>query len=93
MAATKTVLGFDPARTFQVDAEVLAHAREVVDAAGAARRVAARFDAWAAGEPATAALLDRMRTRELPDGWTAALPDVPRRPQGHGHPQGVRATS
>src|SRR4051812_31476580 len=78
VAATKTVLGFDPARTFQVDDDVLAHAREV-KARGQALHAEWQpgFDAWAAANPAGAELLDRMSRRELPQGWTNALPTFP----------------
>jgi transketolase len=83
VAATKTVLGFDPARTFEVDDDVLAHAREV-KARGQALHAEwqPRFDAWAAANPDGAALLDRMSRRELPEGWTAALPTFPADPKG-----------
>src|SRR4051794_7066867 len=50
--ATKEVLGFDPAQTFEVDADVLTHARSVVERG---RREHAewqgRFDAWAQANP------------------------------------------
>ena len=72
---TKTILGFDPDVHFAVDDAVLAHARQVVErgrAAHAAWQI--RFDAWRAGNPGGAALLERMSTRSLPDGWSDALP-------------------
>src|SRR5690349_11930494 len=37
VAALKEVLGFDPAKSFEVDADVLAHARRVVDRGAAGR--------------------------------------------------------
>jgi transketolase len=56
IAATKTLLGFDPEQTFEVDAEVLAHARKV-----RARGIAARLEwfkgpwaAWRTSHPAAA---------------------------------------
>ena len=76
VAATKRLLGFDPARTFDVDPEVLAHARTVVERGRAERaRWAEAFDAWADRNPEGKALLDRMADRRLPDGWSAALPE------------------
>jgi transketolase len=75
VAALKREVGFDPERTFQVDDDVLAHAREVVDRGAALRREWDEgYRAWREGNPDGAALLDRMATRTLPDGWTDALP-------------------
>ena len=75
VAATKKILGFDPEQSFQVDAEVLAHARQAVDR-GRAEHAAwqPRFDEWAAAHEAAKALFDRLVARRLPDGWAAALP-------------------
>jgi len=75
VAATKELLGFDPARDFQVEPEVLAHTRELV-ARGAAARAQwqARFDAWSEANPARRALLDRLEAGELPEGLDEALP-------------------
>ena len=78
VAKTKEILGFDPAKTFDVDPEVLAHARGVVERGRAARaQWQESFDRWAAANPDRMALLARMRRRELPDGWIEALPDFP----------------
>ncbi len=83
VAATKKALGMDPDRTFDVDPEVLAHAREVVGRGRAAHAEwDERFAAWARKNADGAALLDRMRTRTLPDGWTDALPEFPADPKG-----------
>src|SRR6185503_9060693 len=41
-----------------------------------------KFDAWAAGNPDGKALLERLSARELPAGWTAALPEFPADPKG-----------
>lgn len=75
LAATKQVMGFDPEQHFVVSEEVIAHTRRAVER-GAARRSAwqARFDAWAAANPARKALLDRMLAGELPAELDAALP-------------------
>ncbi|HYO40791.1 MAG TPA: transketolase [Nocardioidaceae bacterium] len=81
--ATKEILGFDPEQTFQVDDEVLAHARSVVDEG---RRVRGewdeRFAAWQREDADAAALLERMRTRTLPDGFAAELPTWDADPKG-----------
>ncbi|MDD7833849.1 transketolase [Paenarthrobacter sp. AB444] len=75
VAALKTVLGFDPAKSFDVDEEVLAHARKVLDR-GAESRAAwqARFEAWQASNPDGAALLERVEAKKLPVGIDLALP-------------------
>jgi transketolase len=78
VAATKKLLGFDPDRSFQVDDEVLAHAREVIARGKQAHADWQRgYDAWRQANAERAALLDRMSTRTLPDGWTSALPEFP----------------
>ncbi len=78
VAATKKLLGFDPAQTFAVDEKVLAHAREVVERGrGAHAEWDRAFAAWAGSAGDRKALYDRMRTRTLPDGWTDALPEFP----------------
>jgi transketolase len=80
---TKEILGFDPAVKFFVDADVLAHARQVIDRGRAAHAEwQPAFDAWAAGNPERAALLDRMRSRSLPDGWSAKIPSFPAEKDG-----------
>lgn len=75
VAALKSVLGFDPAKSFQVDEEVLAHARKVVER-GAEERAAwqSKFEAWQASNPDGAALLERIEAKKLPVGIDAALP-------------------
>jgi len=78
VAATKAIIGLDPEQTFQVPADVLAHAREVM-ARGAARRSAwdVEYAAWRTANPERAAEFDRISARELPDGWQAKLPSFP----------------
>lgn len=75
LAGLKTALGFDPAESFAVAPEVLAHARQAVER-GAARHAAwdARFTEWAAANPERKALWDRLEAGELPAGFAAALP-------------------
>ncbi|WP_425566005.1 transketolase [Nonomuraea monospora] len=73
--ATKEVLGLDPAKTFDVPAEVLEHARGV---AQRGRTEHAEWDKsyaeWRLANPERAAELDRISRRELPAGWATALP-------------------
>ncbi|WP_426767196.1 transketolase [Pseudarthrobacter sp. 1G09] len=78
VAALKEVLGFDPAKSFDVDQEVLAHARSVVDRGAEARKEwEESFNAWQAANPEGSALLQRIEARELPEGLDAALPVFP----------------
>ncbi|MCX4388378.1 transketolase [Micromonospora peucetia] len=78
VAATKQLLGFDPARSFEVDEEVLGHARLVMErGARAEQEWTTAFDGWAEANPERAALYDRMAGRVLPTGWTEALPQFP----------------
>ncbi len=78
VAATKKILGFDPDRTFDVDPDVLARARDVSRRGHEARLAwQESYDHWAAGNPERLALHQRMTERRLPDGWTDALPTFP----------------
>jgi transketolase len=75
---TKQILGFDPDVHFAVAADVLDHARKVVDRGREAHAEWQKlFDDWAAANPDRAELEQRLRTRRLPDGWISALPDFP----------------
>src|SRR5690606_39833268 len=75
VAATKRVLGMNPDVSFDVPADVLDHARKVADRG---RRAHAEwikaYESWRAANPERAAEYDRISSRTLPDGWTAALP-------------------
>ncbi|MGJ9412463.1 transketolase [Aeromicrobium sp. CF4.19] len=73
--ATKELLGFDPEQTFEVADEVIAHT-EGARERGADARAAwqERFDAWAQADPDAAALLQRLRSHALPEGWEKVLP-------------------
>ncbi|MFD5541514.1 transketolase [Streptomyces sp. NPDC127079] len=75
IAATKRVLGFDPEQSFQVDAEVLAHARRALDR-GAEAHAAwdKRIAEWRTAHPGQAALFDRVVAGQLPEGWESAIP-------------------
>jgi len=75
LAAVKEVLGFDPAETFVVADEVLAHTRQAVERGQAARAEWQKgFDAWAAANPEKKALFDRIQSGSLPEGIEDALP-------------------
>lgn len=75
VAATKTILGLDPDRDFQIAENVLARAREVMDRGAEIHQEWQRsFDAWRAANPQRAVLLDRLLARELPANLHASLP-------------------
>ncbi|ANH39830.1 Transketolase [Nocardioides dokdonensis FR1436] len=78
VAATKEVLGFDPEKTFELKEGVLEHTRAAVERGKAAQAAwEEEVQRWAAANPTEAALLERMRTRTLPEGWDADLPSFP----------------
>ena len=83
IAATKTLLGFDPAQAFAVSADVLAHARAVM---GRGKTAHAEWDkgyaTWRASHTEGASLLDRLVARKLPADLAAALPTFPADPKG-----------
>jgi transketolase len=76
IAATKELLGFDPAESFAVADEVLAHTR-LARERGAAARAAweARFEEWRSAHPERAQLFDRLQSGELPARLAEALPE------------------
>lgn len=75
VAAVKELLGFDPARTFQVDPDVLEHTRALAERAAEYRSSwQEKFDAWAAANPENKQLFDRLRAGELPEGFDAEVP-------------------
>jgi transketolase len=81
--ATKELLGFDPDKTFEVAPEVIEHARKVVDRGRAAHAAWDEgFAEWEKSSPEAAALLARMKTRTLPEGWAQKLPSWPADPKG-----------
>ncbi|MGN6299909.1 MAG: transketolase [Angustibacter sp.] len=83
VAATKRVLGFDPERTFQVDDDVLARAREVGDRGRAAHEQwQGTYESWRSDNPERAKLLDRLSAVDLPEGWADALPTFDPDPKG-----------
>ncbi|WP_245916636.1 transketolase [Nocardioides gansuensis] len=75
VAATKEILGFDPAQTFEVPDEVLTHTRLAVDRGKEVQAAwQETFDEWAAENETGFALYTRLQSRTLPDGWDADLP-------------------
>ncbi len=75
VAATKKVMGLNPAESFVVPEAVLAHSRQVAERGRAAHAEWEKgYQDWRAANPERAALLDRLSSRELPTGWTEALP-------------------
>ncbi|QNN55202.1 transketolase [Nocardioides mesophilus] len=83
VAATKKIMGFDPEQTFEVPADVLAHTRSAIERGQKAQQEwLGDFEAWAQRNPDGAALLQRLRTRTLPTGWTDALPSFEADPKG-----------
>lgn len=74
-AATRRLLGVDGEAAFAVDETTLQHARAATTRGARQRQEwQAAFDSWAADNPQRKQLHDRLRRRELPPGWTAALP-------------------
>ena len=83
VAATKEILGFDPAVNFHIDDEVIAHTRKLADR-GEEKKAAwqQKFDAWASANPENKALFDRLAARELPEGFAEDLPSWDADPKG-----------
>jgi transketolase len=73
--ATKEVLGLNPEEDFAMPAEVLAHARQVKQR-GSANRLEweKSFETWKVAQPENAALLARLRKKELPSDWDQNIP-------------------
>ena len=75
LAGLKTVLGFDPEKTFEVDPAVIAHTRGFAAKAKHDRQSwEAGFDAWASENADKKKLLDRVLSGAVPEGLTEALP-------------------
>ncbi len=78
IAATKVLLGLDPAESFIVPEEVLAHTRQVIERGQAAHAAwNEEFALWKEKNPERAEVLERLRNHTLPAGWQAALPVFP----------------
>jgi transketolase len=74
LAGLKTVLGFDPEKTFEVAPEVIAHTRDTARFDRERAAWEASFDAWASENADKKALLERVVAGETPAGLEAALP-------------------
>ncbi len=78
VAATKSLLGFDPEVSFPDEPDVLAHTRQVVTRGQQAKaQWQTGYDTWRTAHADQAALLDRIAARRLPDGLADALPTWP----------------
>jgi transketolase len=78
VAKTKKILGFDPAVSFPVADDLVTHARAVADRGKQAHAEwDEQFGQWTEQHPRQRELLDRLRARQLPEGWTQALPSFP----------------
>ncbi|WP_345480251.1 transketolase [Amnibacterium soli] len=78
ISGMKEALGLDPEKSFNVDPEVLAHARKAVDRGKAAHAEwNEQFDAWASANPERKTLLDRVLAGDLPEDAFADVPVFP----------------
>ncbi|MGW6690387.1 transketolase [Streptomyces sp. NPDC054961] len=77
-AGAKAAMGLDPSLSFQVPADVLAHARRVADRGREAHRQWDKTLAdWRAVNPGRSELFDRLSAGALPEGWQEHLPVFP----------------
>jgi transketolase len=91
---TKEILGFDPDVHFGVGEDVLEHVRSVVDRGREAHAAwQQEFESWVSAHPDGAVLLERLRTRRLPDGWLDALPTFPTEKDGKPNSVSTRSAS
>ena len=74
LAGLKTVLGFDPEKTFEVAPEVIAHTRDTARFDRERAAWEASFDAWASENADKKALLERVVAGETPAELESALP-------------------
>ena len=76
LAGLKTILGFDPEKTFDVSEEVIEHTRSNASArAKEARSIwQAKFDAWAKANPDKKKLYDRVQSGQTPAELASSLP-------------------
>ena len=83
VAATKRILGFDPDQTFEVDDDVLAHTRKLLERGQQAQAEwQGEFDTWASSNADAKAFYDRMVDNELTPGWDEGLPTWDADPKG-----------
>jgi transketolase len=74
LAGLKTVLGFDPEKTFEVDPAVLEYTRDASRFNKERAAWEASFDAWASENADKKALLERIVSGETPSELESALP-------------------
>ncbi|WP_375400183.1 transketolase [uncultured Amnibacterium sp.] len=78
VAGLKTVLGFDPDKSFDVADDVIEHTRQAIDRGRAAHEQWQQdFTTWAEANPERKALLDRLLDFRLPDDAFADVPEFP----------------
>lgn len=77
LAGLKTILGFDPEKTFDVAPEVIERTRtnSSTRAAEAKATWQTKFDLWAKANPERKALFDRVQTGEVPAELASSLPE------------------
>lgn len=77
VAGLKKLLGYDPEESFHVDEEALAHARKVAERGLEAHKEwDEKYNAWRKASPDKAALYDRIKAGELPEGFDKAIDDL-----------------
>ena len=70
-----SVTAFDPAKSFFIEENVLAHTRQLVERGAAAHKAwDEKFEAWAKANPERAELYKRLVAGELPADYKAAFP-------------------
>lgn len=75
VAATKIALGVDPAKTFDVTPEVIAHTRSVIERGQNLRSEwESKLTNWRTANPEKSELFDRLSSGELPTGWEKSIP-------------------
>ncbi|MCC3276241.1 transketolase [Arthrobacter sp. zg-Y20] len=76
VAATKALLGLDPAKAFFMPENLLAATRSAsaTRANTLKNEWEAKFDAWAGSHTEQAKLLERLRKGDLPEGWDSGFP-------------------
>jgi len=76
LAGLKTVLGFDPEKTFEVLPEVIEHTRNNAAARAKDARATwqAKFDAWASSNPDKKKFYDRVQSGQTPAELESSLP-------------------
>jgi transketolase len=77
VAELKKLLGYDPDVNFALDEEALAHARKVGErGAQAHKEWDEQFASWKSSNPDKAALYERIKNGELPEGFDKAIDDL-----------------